>query len=1209
MAEPPTEVTGSQDVPPPGNIADASFRLADDPPTTFHQPAPVPIADESPTIISRLPRGPARPDEAITANLRGRQLAHFELQEAVGVGGMAAVIRAHDKQLDRDVALKILPPQMAADPESIRRFHQEARSAARLDHENIARVFFCGEDQGLHFIAFEFVEGQNLRVMLERRGRLPASEAIHYMLQVATGLAHAAARGVVHRDIKPSNIIITPQGRAKLVDMGLARSLGPQADGDLTQSGVTLGTFDYISPEQALEPRDADVRSDIYSLGCTFYHVLTGQPSVPEGTAAKKLHHHQHVLPVDPRQLNAAIPDDVAAVLARMMAKDPKDRYQRCEHLVQHLMQLAQKMGHADIPEGMLYLDAPLPNPPKARPLVVAAFAAAALIAAVALLGALPSGNLPSEMKLSYAAPRPIPAPVPEPKTTAIEVTSKKPDLDPPPISRPAVTVRNAREFADALKQSVAHVIVAGDIDLNEESAPTDVPGVVFRGEELTVEAEAGKRPTIRLNHELNRNPQIWAALTMYGGKATIRGLRFLVDAKGTQTLMAALCQRDGGSLTVSGCEFIQEGLSRPSDPRHQASILVPAHAAPAALRPSLFLERCLFRKGARAVWLDGDANVQLVDCAFGPHPSLFYLRGSALKETEVSLRHCSALLDSGAAVLHLDNGAACKKFLLNSSLVSGPRGATEAEGDGAVLVRQTGDSEGDLRYEVDQRNVFHNVTPYWVREKPQQAGTPLASTLDKFKKETQAPGRADPSIELTASPWDQERPFDWIEPRAEKDKPWRAFAVNLKLADLRTEDNPRRRVLGVEHNVWGRSYPEELPTTLERDPEPPVRKSKIVDPTAMESGRGIYPSIGLALGDARPGDEILIRCNGVLPVEPVRLERKTADVTIRPAKNCKPILTLGPTTERDAALLRLYDGKVRFEDLEFHLQPTRADFKAQSIVCIIGDGQCSFKNCLITQESIHGVPVSLVALAVDPNNVMMMDPGEVRTQVARVKLESCFVRGSGDLVSVRASRPFLLDVDECLIALDGSLLVIDGNAKDAPTKPAAQVALRQTTTYLTEHLIHMRKEESKPVLVPTQLTAVTNCLFHAVRPGRSLVRIEGIETDDQMRRVFTWGDGKQNQYSGYAQYLDQMPPRGDNMVPLPPYDADKWKAFASRDVEGRYEKAKFAAWPLEGRPLTQAWPSNFRVKDPEAKAGAPVDRLRTPSNEGESAPSPTDGE
>src|SRR5438093_6798198 len=198
---------------------------------------------------------------------------------------MAAVIRARDRQLDRPVALKILPPEMASDAENVRRFHQEARAAAKLDHENIARVFFCGEDQRLHFIAFEFVEGVNLRTLLERRGRLPVHEAVHFMLQIATGLAHAAARGVVHRDIKPSNIIITPTGRAKLVDMGLARSLERRSDGGLTQSGVMLGTFDYVSPEQALEPREADVRSDIYSLGCTFAHLLTGQTPVPEGTA------------------------------------------------------------------------------------------------------------------------------------------------------------------------------------------------------------------------------------------------------------------------------------------------------------------------------------------------------------------------------------------------------------------------------------------------------------------------------------------------------------------------------------------------------------------------------------------------------------------------------------------------------------------------------------------------------------------------------------------------------------------------------------------------------------------------------------------------------------------------------------------------------------------------------------------------------------
>src|SRR5262245_52835772 len=181
----------------------------------------------------------------------------------------------------------------------------------------------------------------------------------------------------------PSNIIVSPNGRAKLVDMGLARMAEAQTDKGLTASGVTLGTFDYISPEQALEPRDADVRSDIYSLGCTFYHMVTGQPPVPEGTAAKKLHFHEHELPVDPRQLNPDVPDEVAAILSKMMAKSPRDRYQKPEHLVEHLLRVAQKLeAGIERPDGVLYVDAPLPTRPT-RPLFLVALGIAAVLALI----------------------------------------------------------------------------------------------------------------------------------------------------------------------------------------------------------------------------------------------------------------------------------------------------------------------------------------------------------------------------------------------------------------------------------------------------------------------------------------------------------------------------------------------------------------------------------------------------------------------------------------------------------------------------------------------------------------------------------------------------------------------------------------------------------------------------------------------------------
>src|SRR5207248_9452974 len=179
-------------------------------PTEQHVPAaqPAPAAgdaqkarlraqDESPTVISKMPLRVAANGNGPNGSVRGRRLAHFELIAPIGVGGMAAVIKGRDLHLDRTVALKILPPEMAADPENVRRFQHEARAAAKLDHENIARVFFCGDDQRLHFIAFEFVEGVNLRTLLERRGRLPVAEAVHYMLQIASGLAAAPGRCVV----------------------------------------------------------------------------------------------------------------------------------------------------------------------------------------------------------------------------------------------------------------------------------------------------------------------------------------------------------------------------------------------------------------------------------------------------------------------------------------------------------------------------------------------------------------------------------------------------------------------------------------------------------------------------------------------------------------------------------------------------------------------------------------------------------------------------------------------------------------------------------------------------------------------------------------------------------------------------------------------------------------------------------------------------
>ncbi|MBI5760933.1 MAG: protein kinase [Planctomycetales bacterium] len=316
----------------------------------------VPSAPKS--SIARVLFPAVEADEKSGQDLSGLTIGHFQVTGRIRSGGMGAVFKALDTRLNRTVALKVLPPSLARDETSVLRFRNEAQAAAQLDHENIARVFYIGEDEGLHYIAFEFVTGTNLRELIQQHGRMPIADAVNFTLQTASALLHMASKGVVHRDIKPSNIIITPTGRAKLVDMGLARQeKRVAANADLTLAGTTLGTFDYISPEQARDPRTADVRSDIYSLGCTLYHMLTGEPPYPEGTVLQKLLQHQGEDPPNPTLKNRQVPENLAAVVREMMAKDPRRRYQTAEQLVRDLMLVAGSLGLRSLsPEGLVWL-------------------------------------------------------------------------------------------------------------------------------------------------------------------------------------------------------------------------------------------------------------------------------------------------------------------------------------------------------------------------------------------------------------------------------------------------------------------------------------------------------------------------------------------------------------------------------------------------------------------------------------------------------------------------------------------------------------------------------------------------------------------------------------------------------------------------------------------------------------------------------------
>jgi serine/threonine protein kinase len=235
--------------------------------------------------------GPVSGQAGIPAALANH--SRYHVVGLLGSGGMGAVYRAEHRMMQRPVALKVISQSLTNSAGAVERFRREVVAAARLSHPNIVHAYDAEQAGDLHFLAMELVEGVSLNQLLERRGQLSVADACAYMRQAALGLQHAFEKGMVHRDVKPHNLMLTPEGQVKILDFGLARfvSESPTAGG-LTQVGTSMGTPDYIAPEQARDARTADTRADIYSLGCTLYSFLTGQPPFPGGDYIQKVMAH-----------------------------------------------------------------------------------------------------------------------------------------------------------------------------------------------------------------------------------------------------------------------------------------------------------------------------------------------------------------------------------------------------------------------------------------------------------------------------------------------------------------------------------------------------------------------------------------------------------------------------------------------------------------------------------------------------------------------------------------------------------------------------------------------------------------------------------------------------------------------------------------------------------------------------------------------------
>jgi serine/threonine protein kinase len=271
------------------------------------------------------PAAPVAPPSDVPAELTNHP--RYRVVRKLGEGGMGAVYLAEHRVMRQPRAIKVLNKAMLASPAALDRFQAEVRAAAQLSHHNIAQAHDADQAGDLHFLVMEYVEGINLAQALAQRGPLPVADACNYIHQAALGLQHAFDKGMVHRDVKPQNLMLTPEGRVKVLDFGLAR-MGSQRRRGLTASGAFLGTPAYVAPEQAMDARTADTRADVYSLGCTLYCLLAGRPPFVEEMPLNVIMAHVQQEPEPLHRLRPDVPRELSAVVAKTLAKDPRDRYQ-----------------------------------------------------------------------------------------------------------------------------------------------------------------------------------------------------------------------------------------------------------------------------------------------------------------------------------------------------------------------------------------------------------------------------------------------------------------------------------------------------------------------------------------------------------------------------------------------------------------------------------------------------------------------------------------------------------------------------------------------------------------------------------------------------------------------------------------------------------------------------------------------------------------
>jgi serine/threonine protein kinase len=1055
--------------------------------------------------------------------LMGKQLGPFQIEASLGTGGMAAVFRAYDQQLDRKVALKILPPVLAAHPEHVQRFEREAKVTAKLDDDHVARVHQYGQDQGLHYIAYEFVEGTNLRdLMALQGGHLPVDDAVRYVYQAAKGLAHTAARGVIHRDIKPSNLVVTAEGKVKLVDLGLARNCLPEESQDLTHSGATLGTFDYLAPEQAIDPRSADVRSDIYSLGCTLYHCLTGKPPVPQGTAARKLHSHQLELPTDPRELNPSVTAAIVDVLSRMLAKHPEDRYQTADELVRELSRFVNReVTPSKVANPML----PPDQPPSSWMTWVVS-----LIVLLGAILALDWGWNTWQAHQRMAPTNFVAAATQEPKGAIHPADlGQSTTINRQPLN---VVVRTTQELKKILGESKGGTITLQgslfDIDASDPEGILKITGGTWE-----VRPAEGFSPLIRLGSHQGRQ----GLFEVQSGNLQIYQCRLeLVDPDDT-----LLQVHPSSRVTLRDCELIQPEHTGRSEITHSGAVVCLLPRTSDTNPATILFQGCLLHGGEVGLDLQAMGLIQLEDCWVGAFRQLarFPLVADPVTSQKrvVSLTRC-CVLQPREATFYVA-GDSPTLIEVDKSIFSWVEPGLPFAREDSVWLLQ----EGSARVDVTLNgSVFHRIPAWYGITTPDGRSEILAREFHQFKT-------AFPALRETGSILASRSP--WLEAR-----PWRRFQESKNLHALLPHETHRS---SSPNTLLGQPF--RSSTLVARStppgPMPSPKGARVLIVDGRGEAAGTFTTVNSALGSITDEEEttVIVQLQGTVPIKPMELGNSR--VILKAGEGVHPTFVFHRDTvsgpEGDTSLFRVHDGEIQLENLKVRLEPLRDPARLLSLVSISGTGKCRLKECIVTLKT--GLELSAALCVVtDPTGMMTPTGGRSpRTGVARLELADCFVRGTGELLHVLTSRPFSAQGQNCGVVLDGSAIVVEGNRADM-NMPAeqAQLALDRSTIHAAKGLLQLRGTPSFPQLVALRCQ-VTQCML-STGESHPLIRVETNQSDVELRRKLGW-IGRRNCYAVPGPLLIWQSFDRDAMASR--YDPTLWsEAWGAEDEQAQMVKS-----------------------------------------------------